>query len=74
MNEGLGPVVQGYEMDRLTVQDGGMYGSHDEVLGGVQTDGTTILSMKYNGGILMGADSRSANVSSRVHWGISSGN
>jgi len=27
-----------------------------------QTDGTTILSLKYKGGILLGADSRSANV------------
>ena len=33
MNEG--PVVQGYQMDRLTVQDGGLYADHDEVLGGV---------------------------------------
>ena len=61
MNEG--PVVQGYTMDRLSVQDGGLYADHDEVLGGVQTDGTTIMSMKYKGGILMGADARSANVS-----------
>ena len=51
-------------MDRLSVQDGGLYADHDEVLGGVQTDGTTIMSMKYKGGILMGADARSANVSS----------
>lgn len=63
-----GPVVQGYTMDRLTVQDGGLYADHDEVLGGVQTDGTTIISMKYNGGILLGADARSANVSLLENW------
>ena len=33
---------------------------------GVTTDGTTIVSLKYNGGILIGADSRSSNV--RYHF------
>jgi len=33
---------------------------------GVQSDGTTIISMKYKGGILLGADSRSSNVSNRT--------
>ena len=30
-----------------------------------QKDGTTIISIKYNGGILIGADARSSNVSLR---------
>ena len=63
MNEGS--VVQGYELDRLSIADGGLYADHDEVMGGTQTDGTTIMSMKYNGGILLGADARSSNVSSQ---------
>ena len=42
--------------------DGGLYADKDEIMG-VQSDGTTIISMKYKGGILLGADSRSSNVS-----------
>ena len=47
--------------------DGGMYAEKDEVMG-TQTDGTTIISIKYKGGILLGADSRSSNVSHRSHY------
>jgi len=32
-------------------------------MGGAMTDGTTIISMKYNGGIMLAADGRSSNVS-----------
>ena len=39
-----------------------MYSAHDDFLK-VQSDGTTIISLKYNGGILLGADARSSNVS-----------
>ena len=49
-------------MEKLTVQDGGMYTDHDEFYR-VQSDGTTIMALKYKGGILLGADSRSSNVS-----------
>ena len=68
MNEGS--VVQGYELDRLSVADGGLYGDHDEMMGGVPTDGTTIISMKYKGGILIGADARSSNVSCFLAFGM----
>ena len=53
---------EAYTMDHLSMADGGMYAGHDETMQ-VQSDGTTILSLKYNGGILLGADSRAANVS-----------
>jgi len=49
-----------YVLDHLAMEDGGMYAGHDETMQAM-TDGTTILSIKYNGGILLGADSRSAN-------------
>lgn len=44
------------------MEDGGLYGDKDEIMR-VQSDGTTIISMKIKGGILLGADSRSSNVS-----------
>ncbi len=53
---------EAYQMDSLSMADGGMYAGHDETMQ-PQSDGTTILSIKYNGGILLGADSRSSNVS-----------
>ena len=49
-------------MERLSVADGGMYAGHDDTMG-VTSDGTTIMAIKYAGGILLGADARSANVS-----------
>lgn len=42
-----------------------MYAGH-ELTEGVQSDGTTIMALKYNGGILLGADARSSNVSRTV--------
>ena len=53
---------QGYQLEKLGIEDGGLYAGHDEIMK-VQSDGTTILSIKYNGGILLGADARSSNVS-----------
>ena len=53
---------EAYEMNHLAMADGGMYAGHDDTMQ-AQSDGTTILSIKYNGGILLGADSRSSNVS-----------
>ena len=53
---------RGYEMERLSVADGGLYADHDDTMR-VQSDGTTILTIKYKGGIILGADSRSSNVS-----------
>ena len=50
------------QLEKLSVADGGMHTTHDEFYQ-VQSDGTTIMSIKYNGGILLGADSRSSNVS-----------
>ena len=47
------------------MQDGGLYAEKDEIIG-VQSDGTTIISMKYKGGILIGADSRSSNVRNHI--------
>lgn len=32
-------------------------------MGGAMTDGTTIIALKYNGGIMLAADGRSSNVS-----------
>jgi hypothetical protein len=40
-----------------------MFESGEEEMGGAMTDGTTIISCKYNGGILLAADGRSSNVS-----------
>ena len=57
---------EAYQMDSLSMADGGMYAGHDETMQ-PQSDGTTILSIKYNGGILLGADSRSSNVSYRTN-------
>lgn len=50
------------QMDRLATADGGMYADHDDFYR-VQSDGTTIMAIKFKGGILLGADSRSSNVS-----------
>ena len=36
----------------------------DAPMGGAMTDGTTIIALKYNGGIMLAADGRSSNVSS----------
>jgi 20S proteasome alpha/beta subunit len=46
----------------LKAADGGMGISTDEIMDTMK-DGTTIIAMKYNGGILLGADARSASVS-----------
>ena len=54
------------QLKTLAMADGGMYAEKDEVMG-TQTDGTTIISIKYKGGILLGADSRSSNVSLLSH-------
>ena len=56
---------EAYVMDHLPMADGGMYAGHDETMQ-QQSDGTTIISIKYNGGVLLGADSRSSNVGHRV--------
>lgn len=50
------------QLNKLTTADGGMRAEHDEFYQ-QQSDGTTIMSLKYKGGILLGADSRSSNVS-----------
>ena len=55
--------MKGYTLDRLSVADGGMYGDHDDAYAQADSDGTTILSIKYNGGILLGADARTSSVS-----------
>ena len=52
-------------MDHLSMADGGMYVGHDDTMQAT-SDGTTIISIKYNGGILLGADSRSSNVGNLV--------
>ena len=57
-----GHIGQGYQMERLAVEDGGLYAEHDDTMK-VQSDGTTILTIKFKDGILLGADSRSSNVS-----------
>ena len=51
----------GSQFETLKLADGGLYADKDDIMG-VQSDGTTIISMKYKGGILIGADSRSSNV------------
>lgn len=53
-----------YVLDHLSTADGGMYAGHDDTMQAM-SDGTTIISIKYNGGILLGADARSSNVSQR---------
>ena len=53
------------QLGKLNVEDGGMHTGHDEFYQ-VQSDGTTIISLKYDGGILLGADSRSSNVSTSL--------
>lgn len=35
--------------------------TQEEEMGGAMTDGTTIISVKYNGGIMLAADGRSSN-------------
>ena len=62
MVQAEGLPMRGYQMTQLSVADGGLYAGHDDTMQ-VQSDGTTILSIKYKGGILLGADSRSSNVS-----------
>ena len=57
-----GMEYRGYELDKLNVADGGLYAGHDEAMQ-ADSDGTTIIALKYNGGILLGADSRTSNVS-----------
>jgi len=56
---------EAYALDHLSMADGGMYAGHDDTMQ-VQSDGTTIISIKYNGGILLGADARSSNVSGEL--------
>ena len=58
---------QGYQLEKLGIEDGGLYAGHDDIMK-VQSDGTTIISLKYNGGILLGADARSSNVSWFIKW------
>lgn len=58
--EGLG--TRGYVLDKLSVADGGLYAGHDDAMQH-DSDGTTIIAIKYKGGILLGADSRTSNVS-----------
>lgn len=49
----------------LKAADGGMGISTDEIMGAMK-DGTTIIALKYKGGILLGADARSSSVSPGV--------
>ena len=65
MSEGGLAAAKQYELERLSMADGGMYAGHDETMQ-VQSDGTTIMALKYKGGILLGADSRSSNVSHKI--------
>lgn len=53
-------------MDPNVYYTGAAYEDDSEPLGGAMTDGTTIVAMKYNGGIMLAADGRSANVSSNI--------
>lgn len=46
----------------LRAVDGGIGIDTDEIMGSMK-DGTTIIALKYNGGILLGADARSSSVS-----------
>ena len=48
----------------LKAVDGGMGLSKEDIMDPM-SDGTTIIALKYNGGILLGADGRSATVSSQ---------
>ena len=56
------------QLSKLTTADGGMYAGHDEFYQ-QQSDGTTIIAIKYDGGILLGADGRTSNVSSTLSKG-----
>jgi len=60
-----GMEYRGYELDKLSVADGGLYAGHDDAMQH-DSDGTTIIAIKYNGGILLGADSRTSNVSDQA--------
>ena len=63
---GMGSMEQQpYQLSKLAVEDGGLYAGHDDVMR-EEKDGTTIMSIKYQGGILLGADSRTSNVSLAV--------
>ena len=50
--------------ETLMAQDGGMMLKTESLMDPV-SDGTTIISIKYKGGILLGADGRSSSVSAR---------
>ena len=54
---------KGYSLDKLSLADGGMYADLHEETQQATSDGTTIIAIKYNGGILLGADSRTSSVS-----------
>ena len=60
--EGMMP-TNGYTLDKLPLAAGGMYTDLHEETEQATSDGTTILSIKYDGGILLGADSRTSSVS-----------
>lgn len=49
-------------MHTLKAADGGQGVDLDDIMGQMK-DGTTIIAMKYNGGIILGADGRSSSVS-----------
>ena len=53
----------GYTLDKLPLEAGGMYTDLHAETEKATSDGTTILSIKYDGGILLGADSRTSGVS-----------
>ena len=55
------------KFETLLLQDGGMGASKEEIMGKI-SDGTTIIALKYNGGILLGADSRSSTVRSHIRY------
>jgi 20S proteasome alpha/beta subunit len=54
---------RGYTLEKLSLADGGMYADLHEETQQQTSDGTTIIAIKYNGGILLGADSRTSSVS-----------
>jgi len=54
---------KGYTLDKLSLADGGMYADLHEETQQAISDGTTIIAIKYNGGILLGADARTSSVS-----------
>lgn len=51
------------QMDPNVYYTGATQEGDDAPMGGAMTDGTTIIAMKYNGGIMLAADGRSSNVS-----------